>query len=292
MRFSEWQLVRLRNALGAYHDYERDSDGNRYNWKDLTEGIDDAVELDFLKNVRDPENRVRLVKQFSERLRQFVEGVRRPDGTWHYPEPQESTVDAIYKFVTDADLLSDEELREPTPGPQAALRLLEYLDQTFDTERIAPPSTLEGTYHSERFEADDFVVRDLTLHRASERGLIQLGMTEDSYDLLTGAQFARLTPKNRREARKSQIRFGGWAILTPENNLLMFLKKEHNGENCYYLTVAAENWHALQAPPRTLALLRHHYPLDTDDGEPLEPKRMPAIAEAVGNNIALFSRTK
>ncbi len=86
--------------------------------------------------------------------------------------------------------------------------------------------------------------------------------------------------------------YAGWAILTPENNLLMFLKKEHNEENSYYLTVAAENWHALQEPTKALALLRHHYPLETDSGEPLEPKRMPAIAEAIGNSITLFMRTK
>jgi hypothetical protein len=291
MQFSEWQLHRLRNALGAYHDYGRGEDKRRFNWKDMTEGIDYAVELEFLKGASGAA-RERLVKQFSERLRQFVEGVRRPDGTWHYPEPQESTVDAIHEFLIGEDLLSEEELRDFDPGPQAALRLLDYLDQAFDSERIAPPSTLDGTYRSERFEADDFVVRNLTLHSASEKGLIRVGITEDWYDLLTGAKFADLKLEDRREARQSYVVYAGWAILTPENNLLMFLKKEHNEENSYYLTAAAENWHALQEPAKALALLRHHYPLETDSAEPLEPKRMPAIAEAVGNSITLFMRTR
>ena len=41
-----------------------------------------------------------------------------------------------------------------------------------------------------------------------------------------------------------------------------------------------------------LPLLRHDYPLEADDSEPLEPKNMPAIVETVGNNIALFKRMK
>jgi hypothetical protein len=56
------------------------------------------------------------------------------------------------------------------------------------------------------------------------------------------------------------------------------------------MTVAAENWHSLQAPAAALALLRHDYPIETNEGEPLEPKKLPGISEAIGNNIALFRR--
>ena len=166
-RFQTGSCIGCATPLGAYHDYGRAEDNKPFNWKDMTEGIDYSVGLDVLKGSAGAA-RERLVKQFSERLRQFVEGVRRSDGTWHYPEPQELTVKAIHEFLIGEDLLSEEELRNYDPGPQAALRLLEYLDQAFDAERIAPPSTLEGTYRSERFEPDDFVVRNLTLHSASK----------------------------------------------------------------------------------------------------------------------------
>jgi hypothetical protein len=281
MRYSDWQLNRLRDALRAYHRFGRDAvDGRHYNWKDVSEAISLSTDVDVPP----------------ERLRQFVEGVKTPDGGRRYLTMQDDRLEALVKFATDEDnaLITEAELREHAPSWHAAQRLLEYLRQAFDTERILPPATLEGTYRSGQLEPlsspEDFVVRDLTLQRASEDGLIQLVQTEDSYDLIAGPQFEEWSPQQRDEARNSRITYGGWAILTPEDNLLMFLKNERNGRNCYYLTVASDLSHASQSPVGGLALLRHDYPLEAEDGEPLEAKRMPAIIETVKDNITLFSR--
>jgi hypothetical protein len=224
MRFSDWQLNRLRDALRAFHKFGRDPvDGRHYNWKDVSEAIFLAAEVEVPP----------------ERLRQFVEGVKTSDGGRRLLTMQEDRLDAIAKFATDEDygLISEAELREHAPSWHAAQRLLEYLKQEFDTERILPPATLEGTYRTWRFEPDDFVVRELTLQRASDDGLIRLMQVEDSYDLLSGAQYDDLSPKQREKARTSRITYGGWAILTPEDNLLMFLKNERNGRNCYYMHI-------------------------------------------------------
>jgi hypothetical protein len=278
MRFSDWQLNRLRDALRAYHQFGRDAvDGRHYNWKDVSEAINLSTDVEVPP----------------ERLRQFVEGVKAPEGGRRFLTMQDDRLEAIVKFATDEDngLISEAELREHAPSWHAAQRLLEYLKQEFDTERILPPATLEGSYRNGRLEDESFVVRELTLQRAADGGLIQLVQTEDSYDILDGMQLDDLSPEKREKARASRILYGGWAILTPEDNLLMFLKNERNGENCYYLTVASERWHALQTPVNGLALLRHDYPLEAEDDEPLAAKKMPAIVEAIGNNIVLFSRT-
>jgi hypothetical protein len=277
MRFSDWQLNRLRDALRAYHKWGRDPvDGRHYNWKDVHEAISLATEVDIPP----------------ERLRQFVEGVKTPDGGRRLLTMQEDRLEAIVKFALheDYELISEAELREHAPTWHAAQRLLEYLKLEFDTERILPPSTLEGTYRNGRIDEDNYVVRELTLQRASDDGLIQLVQIEDSYDILDGMQFDDLSPEKRDEVRDSRVIYGGWAILTPEDNLLMFLKKERTGNNCYYMTVAAENWHSLQAPASALALLRHDYPIETKEAEPLKPKMLPGISEAIGSNITLFSR--
>ena len=58
-------------------------------------------------------------------------------------------------------------------------------------------------------------MRELTLQRASDDGLIQLVQIEDSYDLLDGMQFDDFTPEKREKVRDSRIVYGGWAILRP-----------------------------------------------------------------------------
>lgn len=276
MRYSDWQLDRLRNALRAYHQFGRGSDGEYFNWKDVSEAISLSTEVTVPP----------------ERLRQFVEGVKTAGGGRKFPMPQEASLDAIVKFATEEEsgLLSEAELKEHAPSWHAAQRLLEYLRHEYDTERVLPPAVLEGTYRTWRLEDESYVVRELTLQRASGDGLIQLVQTEDSYDIHNGMQFDDLSPEERDKVRGSRVLYGGWAILTPEDNLLMFLKKERNGHNCHYLTVAAQNWHALQAPVAALALLRQEYPVELDDEPPLEPRGLPPIIETIGANIALFAR--
>jgi hypothetical protein len=127
-----------------------------YNSKDVSEAIGVSTDVEVPP----------------ERLRQFVEGVKTPDGGRRYLTMQDDRLDAIVRFATDEDngLISEAELREHAPSWHAAQRLLEYLDQAFDKTRVLPPATLEGTYRSWRFEPpnspEDFVVRDLTLQRA------------------------------------------------------------------------------------------------------------------------------
>lgn len=280
MAFSEWQLFRLRNALGAYHDYGEGSAGDPFNWKDVAEAICQNSGL---------EPPPKEIKLFAERLRQFVDGVNRPDGARKYPEPK--NIEAVAAFATSEEyqLLSEAELHEYAPDRHAALRLREYLHTGLKV-RTLPLSMLEGTYKSKRFEAEDFVVRDLKLLRVSEDGIIQLAMIEDAYDNLTGAQFDDLTPKKRLKARQNQNLYSGWAIVTPEDNLMFFLKNADDNSNCYYLCLASDLSHSSRSPVTGLALMYYDFLAEVDDGTPLEPKRLPAIATAVGERIWLFER--
>jgi hypothetical protein len=273
MAFSDWQLFRLRNALSAYHDYGEGSSGDAFNWKDVTEAISLATDVTIPP----------------ERLRQFVDGVNTAEGTRKYPVPK--NIDAVAAFATHEEyrLLSEAELHEYAPDRHAALRLREYLHTGLKV-RTLPLSMLEGTYKSKRFEAEDYVVRDLKLLRVSEDGIIQLAMIEDAYDNLTGAQFDDLTPKKRLKARQNQNLYSGWAIVTPEDNLMFFLKNADDNSNCYYLCLASDLSHSSRSPVTGFALMYYDFLAEVDDGTPLEPKRMPAIATAVGERIWLFER--
>lgn len=298
MGLSDWQLDRLRNALAAYHAYGRGSGGEPFNWKDVAEGILDVAgpEILDLTDDRDTDLRRKRVRQFSERLRQFVEGVI-VRGQHKRPRLQEQWLDATLRFALHEDyaLLSEDELREHAPDHHAALRLLEYLALKDDRERILPPAALEGTYRNGRMEPpegekEDFVVREVTLSRASKEGLIRITMTEDSYEQIAIVDFDEWTAQQREGHRRSRTRYGGWAVLTPEDNLLFFLKCADNGANLYYLTMASEQWHATQNPVACLAVLEHGYPIEAGGDAPLDRKGMPAIRERVGKSIVLFER--
>ena len=205
---------------------------------------------------------------------------------------QDDRLDAIVKFATEEDygLISEAELREHAPSWHAAQRLLEYLKQDFDTERILPPSTLEGTYRNGRIDEDSYVVRELTLQRAFGRrpdpAHADRGFLRPPRRHAIRRFHARETRGGQRQPHRIWRLGNSYARGQPAH----VPQEGAHWQNCYYLTVAAENWHSLQAPAAALALLRHDYPIETNEGEPLEPKKLPGISEAIGNNIALFRR--
>ncbi|MGH6677546.1 MAG: hypothetical protein ACREDL_01060 [Bradyrhizobium sp.] len=166
MRFSDWQLGRLRNALRAYHHHGRGSDGAYFNWKDVSEAINLSTEVEVP----------------AERLRQFVEGTRSKDGARRkFQSMQPESLEAIVKFVTEENLLLPAELEEHAPSSQAGQRLLEYLDQSFDRERVLPFATFDGTYQARRADETNFVVLELTLQRPIGEEMMQVTKTEERY---------------------------------------------------------------------------------------------------------------
>jgi len=272
VELSDWQLNRLRDALRAYHRYERSHDGAYFTWNDVSEAIDEYTG----------------VKVPPERLRQFVEGVNSKTGGRKFPVPQKKSIAGIVEFVRheDINLLSDDELEEFAPHRQAPLRLLDYLDQEFDTARIVPSEKLEGAYQVRKTIDDEFMVRELTLQFASDEGLIQVVETEEIYEETTVAEFDEWSPQQRKEQRNSIIKHGGWAVLTPEDNLMFFMKKEHNGMNRYYFTMATDLNHWSEEPMTRIILLHHDFPLEIEESDRDSASAIPKLEQ----NVMMFNR--
>lgn len=277
MAYSDWQQKRIRDALRAYHQYGRGSDGERFNWKDVAEAIDEYA------GERVP----------PERLRQFVEGINTGDGGRKYPVPKGARIEAIVRFVTheDLNLLSEDELKEFMPQYQAPLRLLEYLDQAFDTERLLPPDNLQGAWQTRRNDDDGFSFVELTMQRPSEDGLIQVVETEDWYDADAFSQFDSWSSDKRKQERNSRIMHGGWAILTPEDNLLLFMKNESNGRNHYYLTLVSDSGLRSDDPVAQLMLYYHDYPFEPEVGPQDNQALIDQVLDEFRLNIRCFART-
>lgn len=276
MRYSDWQLNRLRDALRAYHRYGRGADGSYFNWKDVSEAIAESTDVSIPP----------------ERLRQFVEGFTAKDGIRRFPLPQEASLAAIVAFATDEEneLLSPAELEEHAPPWQAAHRLLEYLDQAFDAERIMPPEGLAGMYRSGRLSEGTLTLNTLTLQRPSNDGLIQAVKTEEVFPDWAAEKIDSWSHRERRAQRKSEVRYGGWAILTPEDNLLIFLKKERNGTNRYYLTIASDLSHTPGSQVRRLMFLHHEYPLELEQGDNDPQTVFDQAVNELRQNVLIFVR--
>lgn len=272
-KLSEWQLSRLRDCLRAYHAYGTGKEKVSHNWKDVSEAIDEDTGT--------------TIKP--ERLRQFVEGINDGAGGKKYPVPK--AVDAIWKFVTDENvmLISEEELTEFRPSYQAGMRLLEYLDQNFDDQRIMPPAKLQGTYRARTDGTGDAVFSELVLEAPSSDGLITIAKTEEYFDRAVADDLDGWSVSEQRVIRNNFVKSSGWAILTPEDNLIFFLKDEQNGRNQYYFTLGSDFDHTEDAPVTELVLLAHDYPLDRDYSEADMPL-IKQVAKHAADNILHFGR--
>jgi hypothetical protein len=275
MAYSDWQLNRLRDALRAYHAYTPTHDLGSFNWKDVSEAISLATD----------------VKVPPERLRQFVEGNRSKDGGRRkFQSMQPESLEAIVKFVTEERLLSQGELEEHAPPWQAAQRLLEYLDQSFDKQRVLPPATFGGSYQSRRADERGFCVQELTLQKPSDEGLMQVTKTEEYYPAKAQDEFDKWTLEQRRKQRRTRTLYGGWAIFTPEDNVMAFLKQADTGRNLYQFTLAADKFYEPGAAVEQLILLHHDYPVELETLSSDQPEMLRAILQEAGKNILFFRR--
>jgi hypothetical protein len=275
MAYSEWQLNRLRDALRAYHDYEPGHGSGSFNWKDVSEAIS------LTADVAVP----------PERLRQFVEGNRSKDGARRkFQSMQAESLEAIVRFLTEERLLLPEELEEYAPPWQAAQRLLDYLDQSFDKQRVLPLVTFEGTYRARHTNKRGFAIQELTLQKPSGEGLMQVVKTEEYYPASAKDEYDKWTLEQRRERRLTRTLYGGWAIFTPEDNVMVFLKQADNGKNLYQFTLAADMSYSPDAAVERLVLLGHDYPVELEDTSRETPDMLRAILQETEKNILFFRR--
>lgn len=275
MQLSEWQLGRLRNALRQFHSLKSSSDGSRYNWNDVVEAIDEYV------GVRVP----------YESIRKFVNGVRQDNGSYRHQTPTGERLQAIYDFATHPliNLLTEAEITEREVSFNAALRLLDFLEQDFDGERILPPSDIEGRYYHTRISGGSVCSR-LDISAPLESGVVKVSQVERYFDI-DKAPFT--TAKDAIESvdcHKSEVRHFGWGIMTPEDNFFIFLKEERVGRNRYYFTLASDFDRASDTKLKSLSLLHHDYPFETRRDHGAQSADESRIDVCLSGNLQSFER--
>lgn len=322
MNYTEWQLRRIRDALRAFKAYGRDEWGNRYSWRAIRELI--AVETNSeigskrspgrKRRAEDSEVRETGASQRvstsyvsegngtvsngkdaaavgAEILRRFVEGVR-VKGKLTFPVPKDDALEGIVSFVLkpEFDLLSEEELCKPPSSEHAPMRLLEYLSPTSNLGAPVEPEKLEGTYFSLRSKALDFVSRELVFSNPLDSRLFQVEESEDHYDPDDKSVYETGTAVQRERVRKARICHDGWAVVTPEKTLFLFLKKRGTRENRYYFTLLSDLVRWREAPVSRLYALQHSTSLELDETEVLEGDFQDLAQRRLADNLLLFER--
>lgn len=257
---SDWQLGRVREALRAYRLYDQGA-GSQHTWCDVREAI---AEYTGVEIGRSP-------KIGGERLRQFVEGLSNKSRGLHFPVPQPESLAAIVAFLSheDINLLRPDELEEYRPGYQAALRYAEYLRENCTDSFTLSVSDLCGNLRAEYKEQDTITVLNMTVQRidgGDALGVVQL-VEECSRYRENKAPLTVASSEDHRDAGDllSQSSSGGWGVITPEDTLVLFLKKKSSGQNhCYYSVNDMGVWS--KTGGRFLYLMSHEFGFEVIDG--------------------------
>lgn len=275
--YSERQKALIRDALLTYRHYVPGTDEEDISWDKVTAKFYASTDIELGKDT----------------LRQFAEGINKKENPVRYRQLSDDLLDALVGFLSSPkiELMQRDEIKGLKPkGVDAPFRLLRYLDQEIDAARILPPPGLDGTYQCRIAEDKTFSVIDLTLQNAPPEGIIEVTQIQSTFDPDAQKTFDGWSVEKRFYNRRSRIIHAGWAILTPEDNVLFFLKKERGGANLYYFTLASDISHVPDKPITELLLLNHDYPLVPEENEPEISGMLDHAVHEIAKNARLFTR--
>lgn len=204
-------IPKIRHALRDRQRYEKGR-----NSEDLTD-VELAADIEAYTGV----------KMGSEVVRRFIGGYYRDPVTGRVIPPKPRNLKAIVDYLTQPEVgaLSPEALTGRDDQTVAARKLAAYLMQDFDQGPATPPRSLEGAYRAIVEVAGRRLVRHLTLEIPHDDGVILVRAKE--YPSSAEGDDA---PKEGAGVRESR----GWAVFTPEDYLLFFMKDLARSTNHYY----------------------------------------------------------
>ena len=179
-----------------------------------------------------------------ERLRQFAKGNPDADAASgrSFPGLRKDRLTALADYLVNDDLVHNRlpkiELEDFAPDLQAPFYLLEYLQDKTSCSSDIDPKLLTGSFLSRAETADVISMMHLTIEApADQDGLAEVYVLEELFGLdpENGRILGELThPENVK-------RYKGWAVITGEENIVMFLKDDANAANQHMLSLAIDD---------------------------------------------------
>jgi len=243
-----WQIEMIRAALRAHKAYEQMPDGEWMSWDGVAIAIDEYTGVSIT----------------GEALRQFVEGVSKKKAPIRHRKLGEEHLQAIISYLCnpDIDALDHGELEEDKPDHHAAIRLLRYLRQELDDDLMKPSTILNGEYYEEIRSQGEIAASRLMLDVNPDVGVILVKEVQEIYGETGASEEVRVWHEDARSrAPRATIESNGWAIATPEDNLLFFMKEEPYLRNHYWSLIAECDFWSTASIDR-LVFLRADYPAE------------------------------
>ena len=246
------QRERIRSALLAYYKAEQAAKGaSNFTWKDVAEAI-------FLYTE---------VRIDADTLNQFgTSQVSRGKVRGLSPK----NLHATFTFLSDPEInaLSLEDLKEPEIPYHFALHLVEALKYREHRRSTQPSKWLKGRYRA--IARSDGKISDirLTVIISTDGNLVHLIEEEDVYRYAGEKDLAEWSSYERKLNHFTFNEGRGWGVLTPEDNLLGFMKrKDLDGyrDNYFYATMGVIPDFSDEADIEHLALLAYDVPYGVED---------------------------
>jgi hypothetical protein len=180
--------------------------------------------------------------------------------------PSDKNLEAMVLYLThpDINLLSLEELEEPEMPFLLARLFSEYLRHDEHSQIIPPPVGLAGIFNSAHQSADKLSRIDVELTiQTAEQNVLRVVEKMETYSY--PPEIAQTAVSSNRDPTLQNRRLSeGWAVLTPEDHLIMFMKQKPYAHNHFYTTVALNPGLWAERPTEQLVLMRHEYPVEYD----------------------------
>ena len=283
MDYEPWQLQRIRQGVRAFQVTAG------YTWPEV------EAEIKVETGVAVPHSR----------LSKFVVGephrTKKSIGIRHYPPPTADRLEAVVKFLTAPEstgyMFSRDDLKLYAPQTQGPLRLMEYLNGGSDAPdgatRYISPKALSGAFASDYRKAEGKLAVSVRFARANYESLLRFALIEYNDDTL---RLPEVFEEEIEQLAKEKIvvnRYRGFAVLTPEENLILVGKRETNNENLIYLSAGIDS--ALYQEGKeinALVLLRHDFPVDyvDVDAESDGAQLLDAVKDELSSRLNLFRR--
>ncbi len=299
--YSGAQLEVIRAALRAHKHHYRDSDGKELGWKGIALDIEDTAGVQmgpevlrqFVEGVSKKGDPGRIRVPSDENLAAIVTYLSDPEiGAL---EPDELELEQADLRIASRLLsflrLGDETPLNPTAridGHYRATRSADHVVESFELH-LHPPSG-DGVMSA----IETLYVYDNPSHVAKSDTVMDAGTQRSNpgpMEALTGdpaagrmmggpnpgglfqsgpqiKDFEDFDPEEEREYLTKTTKGNGFAVVTPEDNLLIVIKNEAMTENHYWLLLLEEDFWS-DKPVESLVMLRHAYPID--DYEPSTP---------------------